>query len=64
MSRMPARSMRRNSRRFAQTGRALLSRMPPECWRASLGAEKNLDAAPILLQLRDPIAMNWYVNEY
>jgi hypothetical protein len=29
-----------------------------------LGAEKNLDAAPILLQLRDPIAMNWYVNEY
>jgi ankyrin repeat protein len=29
-----------------------------------LGAEKNLDAAPILLQMRDPIAMNWYVNEY
>lgn len=29
-----------------------------------LGTEKNLDAAPILLQMRDPIAMNWYVNEY
>jgi hypothetical protein len=29
-----------------------------------LGTEKNLDAAPVLLQLRDEIAMNWYVNDY
>jgi ankyrin repeat protein len=29
-----------------------------------LGAEKNLDAAAILLQMRDGVAMNWYVNEY
>jgi ankyrin repeat protein len=29
-----------------------------------LGAEKNLDAAPILLQMRDAVAMNWFVNEY
>ncbi len=29
-----------------------------------LGTEKNLDAVPVLLQLRDEIAMNWYVNEY
>jgi ankyrin repeat protein len=29
-----------------------------------LGAEKNLDAVPVLLQLRDEIAMNWYVNDY
>jgi ankyrin repeat protein len=29
-----------------------------------LGAEKNLDAAAILLQMRDAVAMNWYVNEY
>jgi hypothetical protein len=29
-----------------------------------LGAEKNLDAVPVLLQLRDAIAMNWYVNDY
>src|SRR5271154_918429 len=29
-----------------------------------LGAEKNLDAAPILLQMRDAVAVNWFVNEY
>jgi ankyrin repeat protein len=29
-----------------------------------LGAEKNLDAASVLLQMRDEIAMNWYVNDY
>lgn len=29
-----------------------------------LGAEKNLDAVPVLLQMRDEIAMNWYVNDY
>jgi ankyrin repeat protein len=29
-----------------------------------LGAEQNLEAVPVLLQLRDEIAMNWYVNDY